>query len=41
MLTRRRLVNWGYAAADASLRTYYDPSMPAATGWPFPKEGVG
>ncbi len=41
MLTRRRLVNWGYAAADAALRTYYDPTMPAATGWPFPKEAVG
>ncbi len=39
--TRHRLVNWGYAAADAALRTYYDPAIPAATVYPFPKEGVG
>ena len=39
--TRRRVVNWGYAASDAALRTYYDPSIPAATAYPFPLEGVG
>jgi NTE family protein len=39
--TRRRVVNWGYAAADAALRTYYEPSIRAPAGFPFPEEGLG
>ena len=37
---RRRLVNWGYAVTDASLRARYDPSLPEPPGFPYPG-GVG
>jgi NTE family protein len=36
-----RLVNWGYAVADAVLRSYFDPSLPQPTGFPYPAAGVG
>ena len=39
--TSRRLVNWGYAAADAALRSYVDPAAPMPPGFPYPQEGVG
>lgn len=34
------LVNWGYAAADAGLRSYVDPHLPEPPGFPLPG-GVG
>jgi NTE family protein len=39
-LTQQRLVNWGYAAADASIRAFYRPADPP-TGFPYPKAKVG
>lgn len=40
---QERLVNWGYASADASLRALYlaDESLPPPTGFPYPGAGVG
>ena len=38
--TRHRLANWGYAVADAALRTHVDPGLPEPPGFPFPG-GVG
>lgn len=37
---RNRIVNWGYAAADAALRSYVDPGLPEPPGFPLP-DGVG
>ncbi len=37
---RRRLINWGYASADAAIRSYVEPSLPAPSGLPHPG-GVG
>lgn len=34
--TRRRLINWGYASADAAIRSYVEPSLPAPSGMPYP-----
>ena len=38
---QRRLVNWGYAACDASIRSNMDPGAVAAPAFPYPTEGVG
>jgi NTE family protein len=38
---RRRLINWGYAACDASIRRYYDSGLAAPARFPYPDEGVG
>jgi len=32
-----RLINWGYALADAALRRHVDPSMARADGLPLPQ----
>lgn len=32
---RKRLINWGYASADAAIRTYVEPSLPAPSGPPI------
>ena len=37
---RRRLVNWGYAVADAEIRTWYDRNLPEPSGFPY-AGGVG
>jgi NTE family protein len=37
---RHRLMNWGYASADAAVRSYVEPSLTAPSGFPFP-DGVG
>jgi len=39
--TRQRLVNWGYAAADAGLRSYVDPAVAVPAQFPYPEIGVG
>lgn len=39
-LVQQRLINWGYASADASLRAYHLPDAPAAAGFPYPQAGV-
>ena len=31
-----QLVNWGYALADAAMRTFLTPTSPRPVGWPFP-----
>jgi NTE family protein len=38
--TRMRLINWGYASADAAIRSYVEPSLPSPFGMPYPG-GVG
>lgn len=38
--TRHRIVNWGYAAADAALRSYVDPHLAEPAAFPLP-DGVG
>ncbi len=38
--TRHRIVNWGYAASDAALRTHAHPDLPEPPGFPLP-DGVG
>ncbi len=38
--TRMKLINWGYASADAAIRSYVEPSFPEPSGMPYPG-GVG
>ncbi|TGD88108.1 patatin-like phospholipase family protein [Mycolicibacterium sp. CH28] len=37
----QQVMNWGYAACDAALRTYVDDALPAPPGFPYPEVGVG
>ena len=37
---QERLINWGYAVCDASLRSFFDPNLPAATDFPYPNSAV-
>ena len=30
-------MNWGYAACDAGLRSYYEPTLPPPNGWIYPE----
>jgi NTE family protein len=39
-VVQERLINWGYAACDASLRRNYDPALTAPTSFPYPGSGV-
>lgn len=41
--TQERLINWGYAVADAALRAYYSPVKDAVAPrtFPYPDVGVG
>jgi NTE family protein len=34
------LVNWGYAACDAAMRSWVDPAAPAPAGWPYPAHAL-
>jgi len=38
--TQERLINWGYAICDASVRTWFDTSLPSPTDFPYPAAGV-
>ena len=38
--TQERLINWGYAVCDASVRSWLDTSLPAPSGFPYPATGV-
>jgi NTE family protein len=38
---QERLINWGYALADAALRRHVDPSLAPPAGFPYPSAGVG
>ena len=40
-VTQERLINWGYAACDAGMRRWVDPTLPKATSFPYPGSGVG
>jgi NTE family protein len=33
---QKRLINWGYAIADAGLRSYVDPNADPAPSYPYP-----
>ena len=37
---QERLINWGYAVADASLRTWFDRSMHPPSRFPYPARGI-
>ena len=37
---QERLINWGYAICDASLRSWQDPHIGAAAALPYPKRGI-
>lgn len=37
---QERLINWGYAICDAALRRYYNPSLAAPGGFPYPDAEV-
>ncbi len=37
---QERLVNWGYAICDASLRSYFDSALPAPKSFPYPGSAV-
>jgi NTE family protein len=37
---QERLINWGYAITDATLRTRYDQTLPATARFPYPAVGV-
>lgn len=37
---QERIINWGYACCDNSLRSNFDSSLPPPTGFPYPDRGV-
>jgi NTE family protein len=37
---QERLINWGYAVSDASLRRHFDSSLPAPAALPYPATGI-
>lgn len=39
-ISQHRIVNWGFAGADAALRSYFDGELPEPAGFPLP-DGVG
>jgi len=39
--TQMRLINWGYAVADAALRAHLNRAWPRPAGFPYPEAGVG
>lgn len=39
-LTQERLVNWGYACCDASIRAHHDPAIPPPPAFPYPAARV-
>lgn len=39
-LLQERLINWGHAVCDASLRTWHDAPLPAPRGFPYPAAAV-
>jgi NTE family protein len=38
--TQERLINWGYALCDASVRTWFDTSLPPPRDFPYPASAV-
>lgn len=39
--TQERIINWGYAVCDASIRKYFDKTFPPPVQFPYPAVGVG
>ena len=37
---QERLMNWGYAICDASIRRYFDTTLPAPVAFPYPASGL-
>jgi NTE family protein len=37
---QERLINWGYAVCDASLRKFFRPTLPVPAGFPYPHSPV-
>lgn len=37
---QEKIINWGYAICDASLRRYFDATLPAPAAFPYPAAGV-
>jgi NTE family protein len=37
---RRQLINWGYGACDAGLRSYVNRDLAEPPGFPYPAEGL-
>jgi NTE family protein len=37
---QERLINWGYAICDASLRKFFDSGLPAPAGFPYPASPI-
>jgi NTE family protein len=37
---QERLINWGYAVCDASLRRHFNSALPAPVAFPYPNVGV-
>jgi NTE family protein len=37
---QERVINWGYAVADAALRGYVDPTTAAPLGMPYPDRAI-
>jgi NTE family protein len=37
---QERLINWGYAVSDGSLRRYFDSTLPAPAALPYPASGI-
>ena len=40
-LIQERLINWGYASCDASVRAHHAKGLDPPRGFPYPKAGVG
>ncbi|WP_426232360.1 patatin-like phospholipase family protein [Pararhizobium sp. DWP3-4] len=38
---QERLINWGYAVADAGIRRYWPTGIDAPSGFPYPAMGIG
>jgi NTE family protein len=38
---QERLINWGFAACDAAIRTRVDQDLAAPVGFPYPEAGLG
>jgi NTE family protein len=37
---QERIMNWGYAVADAGVRKHFDTRQPAPDGLPYPESGI-
>ena len=37
---QEKIINWGYAVCDATLRKHVDGTLPAPVGFPYPAAGV-